>query len=346
MNINRVEAGNVQIRKEHYSGPHNEKTPVKIVSAGKSPDKIAVFFPGASPTGEDHHEMNQLAKVLAGMKFRVYLPRIPMLKELIVSPENVEWMEAFYTWVVHREERLSRKIYVAGMSFGGALLLKACLRPAFSRPRPASILVYGTYCDFESAMEFLLTGVSSDGEKQIRRKPHDWGAVVMMKNYLPEIDPGFDTAGILKNISFRINDRPEEAEEHLKTLSDFQRQFILGLINGRENQAIRKTVNLIRDKFGDELKDLSPRYWCHLVTQKVFILHGAYDDMIPYTESVKLAKLLPDCELFISRLHGHKTLEEDVSMFFKMREALRLVKFVSGFMAYNGNKNISGGLRQ
>ena len=43
------------------------------------------------------------------------------------------------------------------------------------------------------------------------------------------------------------------------------------------------------------MTELSPKIWAHHILNKVFIIHGANDSMVPYTESIQLAKILPNC---------------------------------------------------
>ena len=50
------------------------------------------------------------------------------------------------------------------------------------------------------------------------------------------------------------------------------------------------------------LKELSPKYWCHEIQQKVFIFHGANDSTVPFTESIQLAEYIPDSDLLISNI--------------------------------------------
>ena len=85
------------------------------------------------------------------------------------------------------------------------------------------------------------------------------------------------------------------------------------------------------------LHDLSPKYWCHAIEQKVFIFHGANDSMIPFTESIQLAESIPSSELLISYIYEHKEIATDRGTFFKLKEYIRMVQFFSKFYYYNEN---------
>ena len=58
--------------------------------------KTMILFPGASPTAEEHPSLSYLASALANIGFNVYIPRIPLLKRLDISDDNVEWFQNAY----------------------------------------------------------------------------------------------------------------------------------------------------------------------------------------------------------------------------------------------------------
>ena len=65
------------------------------------------------------------------------------------------------------------------------------------------------------------------------------------------------------------------------------------------------------------------------ISGKVFILHGAHDSMVPFTESVQLAEYLQNSELYISYLYEHKEISSNGGIIFKFGELLKLLQFYS-----------------
>ena len=49
----------------------------------------------------------------------------------------------------------------------------------------------------------------------------------------------------------------------------------------------------------DLLEYLSPNNWARNIKNKVFVIHGANDSMVPFTESTYLAKTIQNSELLI-----------------------------------------------
>ena len=75
------------------------------------------------------------------------------------------------------------------------------------------------------------------------------------------------------------------------------------------------------------MTELSPKIWAHHILNKVFIIHGANDSMVPYTESIQLAKILPNSELFISYLYEHNEISTNRGPIFIMKEIIRFINF-------------------
>ena len=93
---------------------------------------------------------------------------------------------------------------------------------------------------------------------------------------------------------------------------------------------------VIIDK-ADYIQDLSCKPICHKVLSKVFIFHGANDNMVPFTESIQLNQLITDSMLLISYLFEHKGLSSKSNIFFKIKEAIRLLRFFYKFDKYHAN---------
>ena len=76
---------------QHYKGINGENPPVKILTPQKHKKGVVIIFPGASPIGENHPKMLMLGQVLARSGFKVYIPRIPPLKNLDITETYAEF---------------------------------------------------------------------------------------------------------------------------------------------------------------------------------------------------------------------------------------------------------------
>ena len=89
------------------------------------------------------------------------------------------------------------------------------------------------------------------------------------------------------------------------------------------------------DKNRELLEYLSPENWIDSITDKVFIMHGANDSMVPFTESTYLHKNLMDSNLLISFLYEHREISTDRGILFKLKEFLKLINFNAKYIRYN-----------
>ena len=80
---------------------------------------------------------------------------------------------------------------------------------------------------------------------------------------------------------------------------------------------------------------LSPITWVNNINDKIFILHGANDSMVPFTESYLLHKNLPNSELLISFVYEHKEFSTNKGIIFKTKELLKMISFFANYFKYN-----------
>ena len=320
---------------ESYPGLNKESTPMRVFYPKNSTEHTVIIYPGASPSAEEHPTMNLLAKVLSNAGYLVFLPRIPPLKKLIISSEIISWMGHFFQWVQTRENVHKDKIIVIGISFGGAMVLKASLRNEFQKHPPKSMLAYGTYFDVETALRFLLTGkLEVNGVERIVQAD-EWGLIVLFHNYLSRVDVGYDTITTQKILKLCVQEDQEGINTELEKISEKEKELITHILKGEISSEIERIIDLFWKNLQDEFISISPKYWCDQVVQKVFVIHGANDAMSPYTESIKLADSLADSRLLISYMYEHGERATHRGIFFQIKELLKIFFFLFEFIQHN-----------
>ena len=113
----------LKIYNSSYHGLSGRHTAVKVITSNKKTNKVFILYPGASPFAEEHPKMLMLGNILAKNGFKVYIPRIPPLKKLEVTEENIDWFLSFYRWLINNEMVKPEKIIMTGISYGGGLML-------------------------------------------------------------------------------------------------------------------------------------------------------------------------------------------------------------------------------
>ena len=327
---------NIQIINEKYPNIiNNDQIPLKSFIPNKASKTSIVIFPGASPYAEEHPGMIMLGSILAKAGFSTYVPRIPLLKELKINNQIVESFQHFYLWLLNEKKLNNNNLILVGMSFGGAILLKASIQRPMTLYAPKSILTYGTYFDFESSLDFLINGNIMINNKNKTINPHPWGLIIIFYNYLPRINIDYDVESMIKILYLRIQELEDEITVQLNKLPAKEKIILTDILEGNRNKEIDRIINLFLDELRDEFILLSPRYWSNKINNKVFIFHGANDSMVPYTESIALSKNIIDSELFISYLYEHRKISSNKGMFFKIKEFWGMIIFFSRFINYN-----------
>ena len=322
---------------EEYIGLDRQPTPLRIYYSSKNTKKTIIIFLGASPDGEKHKAVNLLAKNLASLGYNVFIPRIPPLKQLNISNENIEWMTHIYKLIQSRDDVNADNIIGFGISYGGGMLLKASLEKEFQANPLKSIYLYGAGCNAKTILNFITNGEFSVNGDVKKITPHDWGLTVFFHHFIDEIDFGFDNKKIKEVIQLRVNGQKEESNKKMKLLNLQEFNIAHAITTGKINKEVQDIVSEILKNKAEYIKDLSCKRVCDSVETKVFILHGANDNMIPYTESIQLDQLLPNSELLISYLFEHKGISSKRNIFFKIKELIRLIQFLAKFQRYNAN---------
>ena len=323
----------IKVTDSSYNGLDGNELPLKIIKGKSNLNRTLIIFPGASPTAEKHSGLLFLSSVLANIGFNVYIPRMPLLRDLNISEDNVDWFSYGYSQLIKRDDIQGTKVSCMGVSFGGAILLKASLQDSMLNSPPHSIITYGTFYDVEKSMEFLIRGTIKIKGKDVSIKPHEWGLVVFMHNFLGSVDVGFDTTNIERIIALRVQDK--EVDKELTNLDVDDRQLVNDILSSTMSDEVTRIIDIIFTQKMNELDGISPKNWCKKINIKTFVMHGANDNMVPYTQSVDLANHLPNSELFISYLYEHNEISPKRSFFYKIKELLRIVSYMRSYIKYH-----------
>ncbi len=327
----------IKITDETYAGVKSETLPLKVIKGKKSLGRALILFPGASPKAEEHPSMHFLASVLANTGFDVYIPRIPLLKELNVLEENILYLHKAYEEILNRDDVRGNLVSCMGVSYGGALVLKASLGGYMATNPPHSIITYGTIYDIQTSLDFLISGKIKIKGVEVKIKPHEWGMIVALHNFLPDVDIGYDTKNIQRILKLKVQEKNEDVEKELEALDEREQELMQNILDANVTPEIRRIIDIILKEKIDELNGISPESWAHQVSNKVFIMHGANDDMVPYTQSIQLAKSIKESELFISYLYEHNEIAPTHSFMHKFNELKRLTCYIKSIIKHHEN---------
>ena len=319
---------------ETYKGIAREKTPLRVFYSKKKNSQSIIIFPGASPYAENHPGMIMLGNALRNAGYNVSLPRIPNLKNLILVKDNVKWFSHCYS-ELQKHSSIKSQPMVVGLSYGGANLLKASLEDNIQSSPPRSILSYGTYFSIETALDFFLSGKITYKNKSYKITPHEWGTIVIFYNFFKTIKTNHNHQSITQLLKHRIRDEDDNVDKIMKTLSEADKTLIKKVLNGKIDNEIKELIEKMIDENRDLLEYLSPKKWSKNINIKTFIIHGANDSMVPFTESTLLSDNIQNSQLLISFLYEHREMSSDRGIFFKIKEVIKMINFFAYYFKFN-----------
>jgi len=325
-----------------YRGLDNQDIPLKLLTRKNKNDQwVVIMFPGASHNAEEHPGILFLGSIICKLGFRVFIPRIPPLKQLKINKECFDWVAHAYNEIINRDDINKNKVISMALSFGGGLLLKASIDPRISNHPPKSIMTFGTYYDIESTLNFLCDGKIKLNGEDMYIKPHSWGLTVLLHNFfdkfnLTEINQC--RSEIRDILSLKIQDKDDEVDIRINELKNEEsKQFIRNILNCNINDKISNEIYRVITQQKQFIETMSPKYWSEKIDSKIFIMHGSNDSMVPYTESIKLHKYIKNSSLFISYMYEHKEISTNRGILFKLREFYKMYSFFKSYFKYNEN---------
>jgi|LUMD01.1.fsa_nt_gb acetyl esterase/lipase len=319
-----------------YTTTEGAAVPMRIHHpSDDGPTPALIIYPGASPAAEEHEAVNVLARALASAGIRTFLPRIPDLKEVLVREESVEHIINVYLAVEVREDVDPARIVGSGVSFGGSLFIKACLDNRL-KGKPAAVFSYGSYFDFSEGLQFSMTGACSDGENEYHIEPHDWGRIAFFHNYLEHLDEPCNPENIHRYLLDEVANDGEEGESLYETFPEEDRAVIDKIVSDQSEEAVAMAENVLK-KIEPMVARLSPSTFLDKIDFPVHLMHGANDNMIPFTETVRFAKALAEnggeVHSFVSYLYSHSEIEgHGKGLFGFISELWRMGRFLGSVL--------------
>ena len=315
----------------HYPGLSNENTPVKIFNPKNPNGAVLVLYPGATSKGEAHPKMITLARSIAVNGTQVFIPRIPPLIDLKLSKSILDWTVHFYQWLKTQPGQENSPINLAGISFGGVIVLKACLDPFLLTRPPKSVIVFGTSYNVKTSMKFMYNGRIDHNGNIINLTPDPWSVIVLFHNYLNQVDVGYSTNGVQNILQLMVRDQDDQVQDLIEHMVGVEKVLIKDIINWNMSDEIRRILDIFFRDCADQIEYFSPKYWCKNISNEVFIMHGTNDTLSPFTESIKLDSKLSNSHLLISDIFKHRELFSEMSIVSKWKETLKTIKFLSKY---------------
>jgi dienelactone hydrolase len=315
--------------------------------------RAVTLVPGVHMDGIDEARLVGMAEDLAASGIAVLTVATPDLQRFRVTPASTDIIEDAALWLAAQPGLASDgRVGMVGISFSGGLSIVAAGRPAL-RDKVAFVLSFGGHADLPRVMRYLCSGdvpaptITADTAARVPgaddiviQPPHDYGLAVVLLNVADRgVVPGDQVAALRSGIGIFLlasslaAEHPERADQEFARARDYAgmqpepARTWLGWVNDRAVHELGPRLLPVVSAIGGDPANpaLSPER-SPPPAAPVFLLHGTGDNVIPSTETVRLADhLLPHTRVraLLSGLITHAEVDRAPSV----REVWRLVTF-------------------
>ncbi len=255
-----------------------------------SPLASIVLIPGVAEQGKNDPRLIAFATTLARSHFIVLVPDITNLREFKIRAEDSRAIIDAFKFLASRPEfPTQRQAGIGAFSYAAGPAVLAALNSEV-REKIDFILSVGGYYDVEQVITFFTTGYFKNDNGWQYQKPNEYGKWVFVLSNIERLSNPKDKE-IFNEIAQRKMHDPDAIIDDLTGDLTVEANSILKLLKNQDHSEAQNLIKKIPNTIRSDLnalnlsnKDLGQLH------AKLILLHGIDDDIIPYTESISLAR--------------------------------------------------------
>lgn len=319
--------------RHHAKSPAGVEVEVDIYrpQGAEGPWPAVLLMPGFDRLGLNDPYVVGLARLLAGMGLVVSVPNLSELFEYRWSPGVGDKIAAAFDHMANLPDVRPDRLGLFGISISGGLALGAATRPAIAGRLSYSIAL-APFHDYARMFRFIATGCRHKGDTDCATRPSEFGRRIFLFNYLHLILPPSerDYSTIREILRLRLHQQPEPVSGLVAQLSPLGRE-VLGRLEAGDEATLGQAAELAINELKESAGQISPHANLCNLRGEMFIVHSLEDNVIPYSESVRLFDQCQQCgdiacNLLTTELYGHVD-PKDFSIR-KLLDHLRFLVFV------------------
>jgi dienelactone hydrolase len=265
---------------------------------------------GITRTGREHRGLHRFASAFAAAGNLVFVPDVPEWRELQVAPAVTRaTIRCAVQAVQARTDVRHGHVGMLAFSFGATQALAAGADPDIA-DLLHGIVAWGGYYDLRRAVHFGFTGEHELDGVAYRMEPDPYGAWIIAANYLTRV-PGHEhdqvAARALHELAIEAGERGfyawdpvyDDAKRRIAAaLPPDQRALFetLAPLTGTPRPAREPAAQLAQELAAAALAMdplLDPAAVLPQLRVPVLLAHGRDDRLIPFTETLRLARAIP-----------------------------------------------------
>ncbi len=304
---------------------------------------VWVVLHGITRSGRDHPYLVRFARAVASTGQAALVPEIPEWRDIRLSTEaTTSTIAASLGALEGRPGLATRQVGLVGFSFGAPQAIIAAADPALAG-RVAGVVSFGGYFSVEESLRFQFTGVHELDGRRESLAPDPYGRWVAGANYLTRI-PGHEDAGRVaealralavftgENRVLATDPEVEPERQRLARSLDADERALFEVLappaGSLPDAARGKGLAAGLGAVMANTPDLDAVPHLERVRVPVRLMHGAADQLFPYTQTVKLGRVFPpgaNVTTTVTGLFAHASGRQRTSPLHTASEALRLL---------------------
>lgn len=299
---------------------------------GETPLAGILLLPGAAENGKDDPRLRAFATSLARARFTVLVPDLEGFRSLRVGSRDIGETAAAFAWFVSRPDLVpGGRGGICSFSYASGPAILAALDKRISG-RVRFMMIIGGYYDLADVLVFFTTGYYRENGALRHREPNRYGTWAFVASNLERIGNPSDRRLLRIAAQRKMEDLDAPVEDLAEDLGPEGRslyRFIDNRDPARATLLMEKLPGPIRKEI--ELLNIANRDLTALKSRMILI-HGYDDDIIPFTESIALARALPPDRRTLCLVRGlmHVDLEP------RLADTYRLWRAISALLRERG----------
>jgi dienelactone hydrolase len=280
-----------EVREEPIAMDRATGSPIRArlyVPRGASRGAV-VLVPGVHHLGIDEPRLVRFARAVSANGVVVLTPEIAALTDYRIEGASADEIgDAAHA--LH--ERVGTPVGIMGMSFAGGLALVAASEPRFAAD-VAFVVAVGAHDDLARVARFFATDAIARPDGSILHlTAHPYGPLVLVYDHVEDFLPVADLAATKEALRLWLWEDKDAARARLASLAPDARAKLGALFDGNIASIAPQLLAEIDANEGP-LRAASPHGRLAGLRAPVYLLHGAGDSVIPATETLWLARDVP-----------------------------------------------------
>jgi len=282
-----------RIRAVSYNGPNGPVTADLYLPQPGRPVPGILLNHGVVDTGKDDPRLRRFAEILCRSGFVVLVPDFKGMRSFRIAPSDVDEVQvAFENLIAMGKYTLPGSCGLFGFSYGSGPTMIAASRPVI-REKVRFIVSFGGYYDLKNVLSYIATGNFEFEGRRYFRKPQEYGKWVFLENNLDLIASAQDRLVLQRILRVKLRDEQASVEPFLPLLGEEGRNT-LALLSHSDPDQTESLVQRLPSEVRGAIETLSVAPALKRLKADLILAHGEDDDMIPYTETLRLAQAAPD----------------------------------------------------